>query len=404
MVQLKLVVATVVALLTIVWATAWWQVRRLVDSWPSSVQYVSIDNTSQALRDATVAMEDGHFYEHNGFDWAAIWRAAQVNWSALRIKQGGSTITQQLAKNLFLTKDRTIWRKLREAPLTMEMERQMTKTRILELYLNNIDYGMGQHGIHAAAQYYFHKRPDQLTLAESAALVGIVPNPPHEDIDANKIIQGQQTALGRILYYFSESYSRADIDRARTIPLDHLMYPFKNSVDRGATDEIPAEWRGVSFYFFNAPDVPLPIDRVGSSLKPQLAGFLNAARKKYHLVGIDHLGVYNDRSVRGSQTTLSSHAYGQAIDISGFRFADGSRIKVEDHDTPEVLARLQPLEDLLKKHFDIVVDWRDDPKRHNTHFHAEVKGPRPGSPVVIPIPATAPGRSMHIDQLSRITN
>jgi hypothetical protein len=375
-----------VLVLTLILTWEWARVRvsGVHTSASSATGYVELSAASLPLQHATVAMEDGHFYHHRGFDWGAIRRAAEMDWDSGSIELGGSTITQQLAKNLFLTKDRTLWRKIEEVPLSFELERQLTKDQILELYLNNIDYGMGQRGVGAAVRYYFHKTPDKLTLAESAALVGMVPSPTQNghEVQEGDVREGQLAALDRIRFFFPEIYSQEDIDYAKTIPLDHLMYPFKDAIDRRATDEVPAEWHGVSFYFFASPEMPEPIEHVATCLKPEIAGFLDTAVKKYKLVGIDHLGVYNDRPVRGSQTTLSAHAFGQAIDISGFRFADGTRVKVEDHDKPEILARLQPLEDLLKKHFDVVIDWRDDPKRHNTHFHAEVKGSRPGSSVV----------------------
>lgn len=339
---------------------------------------VPLAAVSTSMQDATVAMEDGYFYNHHGFDWIAMHRALRVDLREGRVEQGGSTLTQQLAKNLFLSNDRTLWRKLQEAGYTAELEHDLPKHRILELYLNTIDYGMGQHGIKAAAAYYFHKTPDRLTLPESAILVGLVPRPPQTPSEFNdgRLSQGERTALGRIAFFFPHRYSQAEVQASERVPLDHLIYPDKDALDRGATDIIPATWHGVNFFFYASPDDPGSIDHVSSSLKPALAAFLDEAHWRYGLTGLDHLGVYNDRPMRQSQTSLSAHAFGQAIDVSGFRFKNGSHISVKDYTDPKIAARLAPLEVLLKKHFPIVVDWRDDPLRHQTHFHCEVLGPR----------------------------
>lgn len=352
-------------------------------------EFTPLAEVSPIMQDATIAMEDHAFYRHHGFDWTAMHHALRMDVRDGRIEEGGSTITQQLAKNLFLTNDRTLWRKVQEAALTWELERMLPKSRILELYLNAIDYGIGQRGISAAAHYYFHNTPEKLTLAESALLVGLVPAPPHvqEEMQPEKLVQGQQTALSRMSFFFPRRYPLDKTSQAGQVPLERVMYPYKDALDRGATSEIPATWHGVSFYFYADPDEASAIDHVSRFLKPALAAFLTEARRRYNLTGIDHLGVYNDRPMRQSQTALSAHAYGQAIDISGFRFA-GNDIQVTNHSDPHVLAQLKLIEALLKKHFPVVVDWRDDPLRHQTHFHCEVQGPRPLSSSLIPTSVT----------------
>jgi hypothetical protein len=339
-------------------------------------QFVPLSSISQAMQDATISMEDGHFYNHRGFDWEAIHHALRVDIRGGEIKQGGSTITQQLAKNLFLSSDRTFLRKVEEAAYTIELEHMLSKQRIVELYLNTIDYGMGQYGVSAAAQFYFRKSPSRLTLAESACLVGTVPDPMQGEIDIQRVTDGEQTALNRMAFFFPQRYSAQDVDNAMAIPLDRLMYPYKDAWDRGATEVIPGTWHGVSFYFFDDPDEPSDINNVSASLKPALAAFLDDAKKKFGLTGIDHLGVYNDRHTRQNEGIVSAHAFGQAIDISGFRFKEGARVMVSDHIQPKSAAKLAVMEACLKFYFPIVVDWRDDSLRHNTHFHCEVKGPR----------------------------
>jgi membrane peptidoglycan carboxypeptidase len=120
-------VLVLAALIAIVWARAYYLVSGLQRSGARQAGYIELHSISQPMQDATVAMEDGHFYRHRGFDWDAIRRAAEVDWDTFSIKQGGSTITQQLAKNLFLSTGRTFLRKIEEIPITCELERQLTK-------------------------------------------------------------------------------------------------------------------------------------------------------------------------------------------------------------------------------------------------------------------------------------
>jgi len=331
---------------------------------------------SGPFHDATVAMEDGRFYFHRGIDVEAIHRALRANLQAGSIVQGGSTITQQLAKNLFLSNDRTPWRKVQEMFLALALERRLTKEEILTLYRNTIDYGMGQHGIKHAASFYFHTSPDQLTLAQSAVLVGLVPAPPQTWLTEDQLEQGRQTALDRIAFWFPGRYSDSQRGAARSLPLESFVLPYLGPGRRGATEEISAHFEQVDFFFYATPDTPGPIARVSPELKAHLAAFLRDAREQCGLTGIDHLGVYNDRPVRGTQTVPSAHAFGQAIDICGFRFADGTHVSVADHGHPASLARIAPLEILLHRHFPVIISWREDLLRHDNHFHCEVRGNR----------------------------
>jgi 1A family penicillin-binding protein len=133
----------------------------------------------KTLADAVIAIEDRRFYEHNGIDFRSILRAFARNMKAGGIKEGGSTITQQLARTLIQEDDRTVRRKIRETILAVYMEAHLSKDQILTRYLNNIYLGAGTTGISAAAQVYFGKKVRQLTLAESAMLAGIIQAPSH---------------------------------------------------------------------------------------------------------------------------------------------------------------------------------------------------------------------------------
>jgi penicillin-binding protein 1A len=129
------------------------------------------------LPNAFIAIEDRRFYAHYGIDPVGILRAAVANVLHRGVSQGGSTLTQQLAKNLFLTQERTLQRKLQEVELALWLERKHSKTEILELYLNRVYFGSGAYGVEAAAQRYFGKSARNVTLAEAAMLAGLVKSP-----------------------------------------------------------------------------------------------------------------------------------------------------------------------------------------------------------------------------------
>jgi len=129
------------------------------------------------LQNAFIAIEDRRFYSHYGIDPMGIFRAAIANVLHRGVSQGGSTLTQQLAKNLFLTQERTLQRKLQEVELALWLERKHSKTEILELYLNRVYFGSGAYGVEAAAQRYFGKSARNVTLAEAAMLAGLVKSP-----------------------------------------------------------------------------------------------------------------------------------------------------------------------------------------------------------------------------------
>ncbi len=131
------------------------------------------DQIPDILRHATLSMEDGSFYEHGAFDWRGLVRAIFVNLIRGTVVQGGSTITQQLAKNTFLTPERTITRKLREAVLAIKLEQRYSKDEILDLYLNQVPYGPTIYGIEGAARAYFNKSATELGLNESAVLAAL---------------------------------------------------------------------------------------------------------------------------------------------------------------------------------------------------------------------------------------
>src|SRR6478609_8132587 len=138
---------------------------------------VSLKELPPYLPKAFIAIEDRRFYSHHGVDPIGIMRAAVANVLHRGVSQGGSTLTQQLAKNLFLTQERTLQRKLQEVELALWLERKHSKSEILELYLNRVYFGSGAYGVEAAAQKYFGKSAKNVTIAEAAMLAGLVKSP-----------------------------------------------------------------------------------------------------------------------------------------------------------------------------------------------------------------------------------
>ncbi len=142
-----------------------------------STNWIELENINSYLKDATLTIEDKNFYKHHGFNVLRIMKAAISNLKSKSYKEGASTITQQLAKNLFLNFDKTWKRKIEEVWYTVQIEANYNKDEILEGYLNCINYGHGMYGIENASKFYFNKSAKDLTLAESAMLVGIPKSP-----------------------------------------------------------------------------------------------------------------------------------------------------------------------------------------------------------------------------------
>jgi monofunctional glycosyltransferase len=140
-------------------------------------QWVPYAAISVHLKRAVIAAEDARFLQHDGFDWEGIRKAYEKNLREGELVAGGSTITQQLAKNLFLSGERTWWRKAQEAAITVMLEVIMDKRRILELYLNVIEWGEGVFGAEAAARHHFHVSASQLAPEQAARLAAMVPSP-----------------------------------------------------------------------------------------------------------------------------------------------------------------------------------------------------------------------------------
>ncbi|HUQ27974.1 MAG TPA: monofunctional biosynthetic peptidoglycan transglycosylase [Usitatibacter sp.] len=162
--------------------------------------WVPYERISTSLKRAVVVAEDAKFSDHEGFDWEAIEKAREKNRQKGRIVAGGSTISQQLAKNLFLSGERSAWRKGQEALITVMIEHVMDKRRILEIYLNVIEWGEGVFGAEAAARHYYNVGAAQLGAEQSARLAAMVPNPRFYDRNRSTsyLARRAQTILARM--------------------------------------------------------------------------------------------------------------------------------------------------------------------------------------------------------------
>src|SRR5574343_116990 len=163
-------------------------------------QWVEYGQISSHLKRAVVAAEDDGFVDHEGFDWDGIEKALEKNQKKGKVVAGGSTITQQLAKNLFLTPNKSYFRKVEEAVITLMLENLWSKRRIFEVYLNTIVWGNGVFGAEAAARHYFNTSAAQLGPEQAARLAGMVPNPRYYDRNRNAPGLAKKTAiiLGRM--------------------------------------------------------------------------------------------------------------------------------------------------------------------------------------------------------------
>jgi monofunctional biosynthetic peptidoglycan transglycosylase len=159
--------------------------------------YIKISNS---LKQALIVSEDAKFVDHEGFDWDGIQKAYEKNMKKGKIVAGGSTISQQLAKNLFLSTKRTPWRKAEEAFITVMLEGMMDKQRIFEIYLNVIEWGEGVFGAESAAQHYYQTSAADLSPEQAAKLAAMVPNPRYYDRhrEATGLLAKTQIILSRM--------------------------------------------------------------------------------------------------------------------------------------------------------------------------------------------------------------
>lgn len=160
-------------------------IEKRIDEIRQQEDYVTIDDISETFLNAIVAVEDHRFYNHGAIDLVSIARAFYENIKNGQIVQGGNTITQQLAKNIFLSNEKTLERKIKEIIISFKLEEEYSKPEILELYVNIIYYGDGYTGISEASKGYFNKKPNELKEDEATLLAGIPQAPSYYELSSN---------------------------------------------------------------------------------------------------------------------------------------------------------------------------------------------------------------------------
>ena len=193
---------------------------------------IDINKVPKNLQNAFIAAEDNRFYDHIGVDPIGILRAVVTNLTNRGIAQGGSTITQQLAKNAFLSQDQTLKRKIQEAILALELERKYSKKEILEMYMNQIYFGRGAYGIQTAAHTYFGKDVGDLTLAECAMIAGLPKSPNYYSSSINEATARKNVVVGQMEKYGYITPSQAE--EAKKSSLDIKQKSTSNTTDETA--------------------------------------------------------------------------------------------------------------------------------------------------------------------------
>lgn len=159
--------------------------------------WIDIDEVNPNLLKAIISMEDGKFFIHKGIDWKELKTSMRVNKRRGRSVRGGSTISMQLSKNLFLSTNKSILRKGKEFLITLRMEKELSKKSILENYINIVEWGDAIFGVGKAAEKYFNKQPEELTAVESSRLAAVIPSPLRYDPSANSRYVSRRSSIIR---------------------------------------------------------------------------------------------------------------------------------------------------------------------------------------------------------------
>lgn len=267
-----LAVVCLVALAALLWPALTADVDRLATRWPNTIPpdrrpavWMPLDRIDPKLRWAVIAAEDGNFWRHEGIDWDATVAAARHNLEKGRYAVGGSTITQQLAKNLFLTREKTLLRKGREAVLAWRLERTLPKRRILELYLNVAEWGEGVYGAEAAARHLLGHSAARMTWGEAATLAAILPSPTNK-LDPDKAPGRVRRRRAVVLNHLHRAnrLSYGDLVEARAAPLTAAEARASAAAEaREEAEERAAAGRGAPA---TTPELRAPVGPSGAGL------------------------------------------------------------------------------------------------------------------------------------------
>ncbi|HET7543763.1 MAG TPA: biosynthetic peptidoglycan transglycosylase [Polyangiaceae bacterium] len=212
-----------------------------IESGPGSADWVPIDAISPNMEVAVQVCEDGHFQYHHGFDFEAIQNSIKDNLIKGRFARGASTISMQLAKNLYLSKEKTLGRKLQEAVLTQLLEQELSKRELLELYLNVIEYAPGVYGIGPAAHYYFAKRPSELSLGQALYIASILPNPERQHFDADGKVSAAWAAYLQRLMRIAKKIGQINEEQLAAGLAEHVVF---HVADSGGGPQSSAPYSG----------------------------------------------------------------------------------------------------------------------------------------------------------------
>lgn len=214
---------------------------RKVKLCPTSNNYIPLSRISEILQKTVVMTEDGSFWTHSGFDFFELKESFEKNLKKGKMARGGSTITQQLAKNMFLNSQKKVSRKLKEAVITIRLEQVLTKREILEKYLNVVEFGEGLYGVGPASRYYFGTSPDKLSIMQSAFLAFLLPNPKgySKSFHIKKLTPFADQRISQILALLKAHGKITDEQEQRAlIDLDRfLQRPQKSIGDEGNFEE-----------------------------------------------------------------------------------------------------------------------------------------------------------------------
>ena len=335
---------------------------------------VKIAQVPKNLQNAFVAVEDNRFYDHMGIDPRGIARAIYANISGRAVTEGGSTITQQLAKNAYLTQDRTLKRKIQEVFLALQLERQYTKQEILELYLNQIYFGQGAYGVQAAAQTYFGKNVEDLDLNECAMLAGIPKSPnyysPMNNLQAAQerkgVVLDQMAKYGYITESEASKTKKADVTLVKPKPKEETKqasyfvdYVTQLMIDKYGADAVYKE--GLKIYTTIDMDMQKAAEAAMTNLPNGAVDANGIQQPQGALVAIDPHNGYVKAMVGGRGTdqfnraTMAERQPGSAF--KPFVFAAA----LENKFTPGTVIDDSPMK---------VGDW--EPQNYNRTFNGKV--------------------------------
>lgn len=267
---------------------------------------IPLQELPQHVQDAVISAEDGRFWQHVGVDYLGLARAVYINITKKKALTGASTITQQLIKNLFLTPEMTMKRKVAEALLAFQLERRYSKQQILEMYLNLVHLGHNVYGVEAGAQIYFGKSARQLTLAESALLAGVIRSPAYlspynnpdkansiKEIVLKEMLRDERITQEQLDNALKEKISLVGLRRSYPYPyfLDYVMHRLRQ--DYG---QIPFQQGGWRVYTTLDPDLQSYGEKL---LKKERARLAQSGAKQAALVAIDPRSGYIRTMVGG---------------------------------------------------------------------------------------------------------